>query len=166
MKREILIGALSSLVLLCGCVPDTSERHVLRNDTPDLIAFVQVKALNLRQCPSVQCKIVSVLQAGDKVTVLSEQNGWYKILRPATGKTGWLSAQYMADQPPKENAEPRVPLQKQEPAMPVEEFGSGTDSGSPPIIEESFALVGDAPIAGPQQQQDSPPPVVMEEFAQ
>jgi len=165
MKRGILISALSSLLFLCGCVPDTSERHALRNDTPDFISFVQVKALNLRQCPSVQCKIVSVLQAGDKVTVLSKKNGWYKISKPPTGKTGWLAARYMAGKPPKEKSSHRLSRHKQEPAMPVEEFGSGTDSVSPPVIEESFAPVGDASIAGSQQQPDSPPPV-LEEFAQ
>ncbi len=165
MKRGILIGALSSWLFLCGCIPDTSERHVLRNDTPEFISFVQVKALNLRQCPSVECEIVSVLQAGDKVAVLSEQNGWYKISRPATGKTGWLAARYMARKPPEKKSKPKLSSHKQEPAMPVEELGSSTDSVSPPVVEESFAPVGDAPIAVPQQQADFPPPV-LEEFAQ
>jgi len=165
MRTRLLISALSSLIFLCGCVPDTSERHVLRNSAPDYISFVQVKALNLRKCPSVQCEIVSVLQAGDKVTVLSEQKGWYKISRPTTGKTGWLAARYMASQPPKKKSTPRISSHKQKPAMPVEEFGSTTDSPGPPVVEESFGPVEESTSQPAPQQSNSPPPV-LEEFAQ
>lgn len=165
MKPRLLISALSSLIFLCGCVPDTSERHVLRNSAPDSISFVQVMALNLRQCPSIQCEILSVLHAGDKVTVLSEQNGWYQISRPATGKTGWLAARYIAGQPPKKKSKPRLSSHKQKPAMPVEEFGSASDSSSPPVVEESFAPLQTG-TSQPELQQLNPPPPVLEEFAQ
>lgn len=67
--------------------------------------------LNFRTGPGVGNSIISVLPRGTSVTILSEQNGWYKI--SCQGKEGWVCGRYIdlggekdTTPPPKEPEEP------------------------------------------------------------
>jgi len=167
MKNATSISGLSSalgiLFFLCGCVPDTTDRHVLQHNRSIKTAYVQVAALNLRKCPSVKCEIISVLRTGEVVDVLREQEGWYEVAKSANGNMGWLASRYVADTPQKKQPKPGVQLKKEAPVMAVEEFDLNTGSSSPPIVEESLAPTGDRSHL--PTQIDTPPPA-KEEFAQ
>lgn len=159
-----LASSLGILFYLCGCIPDTPDRHVIQPDRSLKTAYVQVAALNLRKCPSIKCEIISVLHVGDAVDVLREQEGWSEIATSANGNRGWLASRYVADTPQKKQQLKAVIQQKKEvPVMPVEEFDLNAGSTTPPIVEESFAPIGDS--SHTPAQIDTLPPV-KEEFAQ
>lgn len=50
--------------------------------------------LNFRKGPSTDEKIISVLQTGEKVKILSQSNGWYKV-QNSSGKVGWAYGKYI-----------------------------------------------------------------------
>ena len=50
--------------------------------------------LNFRKGPSTDEKIISVLQTGEKVKILSQSNNWYKI-QNTSGKVGWVYGKYI-----------------------------------------------------------------------
>ncbi len=166
-KNTLNIGRLSGLgcilFFLCGCVPDTTGRHVFQLNRSLKTAYVQVAALNLRKCPSVKCEIISILHAGEAVDVLQQQQGWYEVVKSVNGNTGWLASRYVASTPKKKQPKPIIQPKKVAPVMPVEEFDLNTSSSSPPIVEESFAPIGGSSLQ--PTKIDTPPPV-KEEFAQ
>ena len=51
--------------------------------------------LNVRYSPSASAKLQLVLKKGNKVTVIGEKDGWYKI-KTASGKTGWVVSKYIS----------------------------------------------------------------------
>ena len=53
----------------------------------------QGSRLNLRDGGSTDYNIIGQLASGDTVTVLSEENGWYKVI--VHEKTGYVSGQYL-----------------------------------------------------------------------
>ena len=51
--------------------------------------------LHLRQGPSTSTKILSKYRPGTEVVVLSQANGWGKVIVRASGATGYMSMQYL-----------------------------------------------------------------------
>lgn len=98
--------------------------------------YVQVSSLNLRQCPSRDCRIVTVLHQRQKLDLLAEQAGWAQV-ELGDGRKGWVAARYLGP----------TPAGVQPPNKPV---GGGPDEA--PALQEEFA----APTA---------PPPLQEEFA-
>ena len=54
---------------------------------------VNADSLNVRKGPSISFDIIGKLSGGDKVKVIGESNGWYKV--NLNGKEGWASKQYI-----------------------------------------------------------------------
>lgn len=52
---------------------------------------VQVKQTQLRETPAYVGRIISVLNYGDRVTVLEKKPGWIRCSAPQ-GQTGWINA--------------------------------------------------------------------------
>lgn len=50
--------------------------------------------LNIRYSPSISAKLQLVLKKNDKVSIIGEKNGWYKV-KTASGKTGWAISKYI-----------------------------------------------------------------------
>ena len=57
--------------------------------------IVKADVLNIRSNPGTNNSIIGKLYNGESITVLSEQNNWYKI-KKSNGQTGWVSAQYIS----------------------------------------------------------------------
>ncbi len=55
------------------------------------------KSINLREQPSATSNKVSELQAGAKVTVVENQNGWTSI-KTDDGRSGWVSGYYVSNE--------------------------------------------------------------------
>lgn len=91
-------------------------------------AFVQVGSLNLRQCPTRECRIIALLHKGQGVRVLSQRSGWAEVALP-DGRQGWLAAGYLG-------ASPAVSGQGQGPRVPREEFAAPEPPAAP---QEEFA---------------------------
>ena len=54
---------------------------------------VNADSLNVRKGPSISFDIIGKLSGGDKVKVIGESNGWYKI--ESNGKYGYVSGSYI-----------------------------------------------------------------------
>lgn len=57
--------------------------------------IVSSSYLNVRYSPSASGKLQLVLKKGNKVNVIGEKDGWYKV-RTASGKTGWVVSKYIS----------------------------------------------------------------------
>jgi len=77
--------------------PETSQPPAQRT-TEIVLAFV-----NLRQGPSMNDKIISVLKKGTKLTVLEEKAGWLHV-RLEDGTEGWVGKSMTS-----EGAQPKSP---------------------------------------------------------
>lgn len=53
---------------------------------------VSGSVIKLREAPTTNSDMISMLYAGQKLTVLQKRNAWYKV-RTEEGKTGWVHSQ-------------------------------------------------------------------------
>ncbi len=58
------------------------------------VVTTQRLRLNVRSGPGTGYKVIGKLDKGDKVTVVSEKDGWYEI-ELSGGKTGWCTSEYI-----------------------------------------------------------------------
>lgn len=86
------------------------------------IGVVNASNVNLRAGSGTRYSIVSQISKPEKVSVISENNGWYKI-EPPYGTTGWVHADQLtlteeaqAAAPDKKSANPIVKLNAKQPA--------------------------------------------------
>lgn len=64
------------------------------NDAAAKIGTVTADSLRIRTSPNTGGEIIAYYSSGDKVTVVSSLNGWYKV-RLSNGETGFVSSQYI-----------------------------------------------------------------------
>ena len=64
------------------------------NDASAKTGTVTADSLRIRTSPNTGGEIIAYYSSGDKVTVVSSLNGWYKI-RLSNGETGFVSSQYI-----------------------------------------------------------------------
>lgn len=60
----------------------------------DTTGVVTASKLNVRSGPSTDYSVIHVLWQGNKVKVIGQMGGWYKI-RLSDGRTGWVSSSYL-----------------------------------------------------------------------
>jgi uncharacterized protein YraI len=74
---------------------DTSTTTTATTTEAEQIGTVTTQGgrLNLRDGGSTDYNVIGQLACGDTVTVLSEENGWYKVI--VHEKTGYVSGQYL-----------------------------------------------------------------------
>ena len=65
------------------------------NDGTTKTGTVTADSLRIRTSPNTGGEIIAYYSSGDKVTVLSALNGWYKV-RLSNGETGFVSSQYIS----------------------------------------------------------------------
>ena len=56
---------------------------------------VTATALNVREEPTTDSAVLTMLRRGASLQLIEEKEGWYRV-RVASGRTGWVSAQYVA----------------------------------------------------------------------
>ncbi len=159
LGRIVILGC---ILLVSGCVEPVTRQYGPVPDRPEPMVYVQVDSLNLRRCPSVRCEILAVLHAGDAVTVRDSRNGWYEVVRPDNGRSGWLSSRYVAAVPPEKRAGRHASSGNGAPPQPAEELAAPAGGRRPPAVKEEFAPVRDASSSTETQE---PVPPVEEEFA-
>ncbi|MEN6472890.1 MAG: SH3 domain-containing protein [Syntrophaceae bacterium] len=92
-----------------------------------VILYVISDRLNLRECPSLQCKVAVVLKLGDEVIVLGQKQDWINVRVKATHQEGWVAA-YLVGETPRERTPSRI---KEEPSPRAKE-----KQGQPELKEE------------------------------
>ena len=82
MKKSIVISLLTVATLFCTALCSFASTGIVTTDT-----------LRLREGPSTDTKILALLSIDDKVEILSEENGWYKV--KSGDYVGYVAAQYI-----------------------------------------------------------------------
>ncbi len=73
--------------------PATAPKPVLLYVLPD--------RLNLRECPSVKCKVAAVLKQGDAVIKLGQEKDWINVRVKAIDREGWVASTLVGKAPSK-----------------------------------------------------------------
>jgi uncharacterized protein YgiM (DUF1202 family) len=94
-----------------------------------VILYVISDRLNLRECPSLKCKVATVLKLGDEVTMLEQEEDWVKVRINATGREGWVASNLVGGTPKKKTPS-RI---KEEPAPRPKDKQGSTE------LQEEFA---------------------------
>ncbi len=89
MRRFLSASVLIFLFLSCN--PSTVKKESVSVPVTGIFPplYVIKEQVNMRSRPSAQSSKIGVLQDGDELQVLKNQNGWYKIITD-DGKKGWL----------------------------------------------------------------------------
>ncbi len=67
-------------------------------DNVEIIKWVNVDNLNVRDCPSLGCKVIFKLKKGDKVYVVETKNNWSKVNLPDRDIYDvWVYSKYLSD---------------------------------------------------------------------
>lgn len=145
-KARLLCFALVA-ALMSGCIETVSDTSFLYLK-PETVVYVSPTFLNLRECPSVECKILSTLKQGQELKVAKQQGNWSQVKVVAAESSGWVSNTYISKIPPQEhsaditsrNTSPKenIPSDK-----PQEEWASPGETVKKPeaaMPEEEWAL--------------------------
>ena len=82
MKKSIVISLLTVATLFCTALCSFASTGIVTTDT-----------LRLREEPSTDSKILTLLSMDDKIEIISEENGWYKV---KSGEyVGYVATQYI-----------------------------------------------------------------------
>lgn len=85
LKRVLsVLACLVTLVIMLGFGVRSGRDTVPAND----VGVVTADFLRVRQAPSTQAYIVAVLRRGQEVTILAEEDGFYRITAEAEGQEG------------------------------------------------------------------------------
>ena len=92
--------------------------------------FVVTNRLNLRECPSVRCKVAAVLKLGDEVIRLGQENDWFHVRVKATDREGWVASAMVGKKANKKKPSSRT----KEQSLP-----QGKDKQGSSELQEEFA---------------------------
>ncbi len=70
--------------------PTPKEEPASQAPTQDVVT-VKVDGLNFRVRPTPTADVIRGLNAGEKLTLLEEEGGWYRV-RDASGVIGWITS--------------------------------------------------------------------------
>lgn len=150
MKRSLLWLILPALLAGCNYQGTVQQADSMVRPQQDR-RYVRVNALNLRSCPTTQCKIKRVLRQGDSGLVLQEKAGWAEMLIDYSDSQGWVAAKYLSVQPVMKQdhapLEPKKPTA--EPPVPAEQLAEPTPA-VPPRPQEEMAESGSDGTASPK----------------
>lgn len=113
-KKKILIALAVLLALLLGAFggylyfkgsnkpkeepAPTKTEEPQKTETKKEVYVTADGGLNMREKPDKNAKVLILIPTGTKLTVLEEQNGWYKV--EYNGKTGWVSKDFVSETKP------------------------------------------------------------------
>lgn len=86
MKKSIVISLVAVTILFCTAIYTFASTGIVTTDT-----------LRLRKDASTEASIVALLSMDDKIEILEEKDGWYKVKSKVNGKTveGYVAAKYV-----------------------------------------------------------------------
>jgi uncharacterized protein YgiM (DUF1202 family) len=110
-----LIGGTDTPVT--GAIPRSGD--VPANSGANIVMYVSASALNLRETPSLNARILAKLPRNTRVSVGEQRSGW--LLVSALGKVGWVSRDYLSTVPLAPGIS--VPSQQRKPQRVVRQSG-------------------------------------------
>jgi uncharacterized protein YgiM (DUF1202 family) len=143
MRRPWLITALLAatlLAMLAGCgqkSPPITTPPVTLDLKVGQQLYVRASALNLRQCPSTDCRILAVLGGGQAVRLQALKGGWGQVTTSDGRRRGWVAASYLDKNPP---ASVQPAKASEPPPLPKEQWAPAGQGGQqPPPVKEEFS---------------------------
>ncbi|USK53881.1 SH3 domain-containing protein [Cytobacillus solani] len=110
------------------------------NSTPSktIIGKITSNSLNIRSEPSLNGSIIGKLNAGDKVKILSQKNGWTEI--SYSGNHAWVSSQYVEVDGGNAEIKEQTPQESSKSSKP----GTGTVTATTLTVRSKGSLNGKA----------------------
>lgn len=93
------------------------EAHLyIKNDYVEMVSekghgFVNAMDVNLRAGPGTNYSILGQVSKPDKLTIISEINGWYEI-EPPEGTAGWIHSSQVRFSPEESDKDTRIIIEK------------------------------------------------------
>ena len=85
-------------------VQNTELPPVTENPAEEVETYVWTNTgVNLREKPNTDCRILTILEEGARLTLLGEEDGWVKVIY--TDVEGYVSAEFVTDTDPAETTE-------------------------------------------------------------
>jgi len=75
-----------------GAGPETTIKPAATPTPKPVILYVSAQRVNLRECPSVKCKVIAGLKLGDAVIKLGQRKDWINVRVKATNREGWVAS--------------------------------------------------------------------------
>ncbi len=75
-----------------GAGTETAIKPAAAPAPKPVILYVGSGRVNLRDCPSVKCKVASVLKPGEEVIKLGQKKDWINVRVKATNREGWVAS--------------------------------------------------------------------------
>ena len=111
LAKKILAAAAALITLLVGIYFGNLyfQIHQVRQEVastttttttmPEKTVYINASGgLNMRKDPISSSDVLAVIPNGTKLTVINEQDGWYKV--QYNGQTGWISKDYTSSESP------------------------------------------------------------------
>ena len=95
-----------------------------------VILYVVAHRVNLRECPSLKCKVAAVLKLGDEVIKLGQRKDWINVRVKATDREGWVASNLVGKTADKKKPASRI--KEQSPPQGKDKQGSSE-------LQEEFA---------------------------
>ena len=102
MKKGMLAFGLLAMSVIGG---STCQASIIAPYGPGQIGYTAVvlcESLSLRQAPGVDSEVVQTMHYGDRVMVMTQENGWAQCAISDDvngGPEGWMNTEYMAIDP-------------------------------------------------------------------
>jgi len=134
-RRNLMVSL--CVVLIAGCAATKTTTRPAEGAKPapagpapkPVTLYVSSDKVNLRVCPSLECKVVAVLPLGDEVIKLGQKDDWIHIRVKATKREGWAAERFIGKSFQKKTS-PRI----------MEEKSSRVkEAQSSPELREEFA---------------------------
>lgn len=94
-----------------GAATDTTTKPATTPTPKPVILYVVSNWTNLRECPSVKCKVAAVLKLGDEVIKLGQEKDWVNVQVKATKREGWVASTLVGKKASKRKPSARVKVQ-------------------------------------------------------
>jgi hypothetical protein len=87
---------------------ETTAKPATTPPPKPVILYVVSNRLNLRECPSVKCKVAAVLKLGDEVIKLGQKDDWINVRVKATNREGWAASTLVGKKAKKKKPSSRI----------------------------------------------------------
>ena len=135
MKKSIVISLVAIIILFCTAIYTFASTGIVTTDT-----------LRLRKEASTEASIVALLSMNEKIEILEEKDGWYKVSAEVKGKKveGFVAAKYIEVE--KTETPVKNEIIQEEPTVEEEETNTEENKNEETENQEEKILVKTLPV--------------------
>ena len=91
-----------------GAGTETAAKPAATPTPKPVILYVVSQKANLRECPSVKCKVIARLKQGDEVIKVIQGKDWIHVRVKATNREGWVALTLVGKKAKKKKPSSRI----------------------------------------------------------